>query len=359
MSSSRRPFFQLLALGSVLSGMVSAQSGPGSFFPPNYLSRFSTTELTASNMGGTTGFGVRYFPLPLNTDLRVSLVKRPHYWEYALTTRQNDTTYSAGLFDNGDLAPTGISKIEVRHDPWKGVQYTGIIQWVGPVSDYTGNYQWKDAQGKVYGGNAPLSRFTAGYAFTTWKDRVRILNNVGVGMEQFNQANVRSGFITAPYTQTEISANYGEPIGKDVNVNLGSTVRLFTFPTYSRYQASIDVNPSIEVRPLKGLTLNASHLERFAKQNDRVPLSDLNFGRYRETNASISYRIDDKNDFSVNMIRTRVKANWTDKQYFLYNDVLFRFNALPVLIGPTIGYQWYPAAANNTRWLFSFSFAPK
>lgn len=317
----------LSALG-VLSTPAIAQAASPSFggysLPEDYFNRFGLTTVVATNATGASGFGVRYLPIPLKTDLRISVVKRPKYWEYSVYSRQHDTTFQAGIFDNGDAASAGIPRLELTHDPYRGLQYSAYLQ-----------------------DQAHVSRFSAGYALPIWENRFRVLNNVGVAFQND---------VVAPFTYSEIGGGYGQPVTPKFSAGVWLTARLYTFPAQQQYQASIDMTPHFEARPIERTEVTASHLERFAKGTVAIP--DFNLARYQETNASVSYRFNTSQDFSLNMLRTRVTRDWTNKRTYLYNDVLFRFNALPVLVGPTIGYQWWPNKA-DTRWLFGFSTAGK
>lgn len=316
-----------VALALTPPALAAAQPGtpaPGGFrLPANYTSRFSTTELLTSN---EVGFGVRYFPLPLDPDIRVTLARQPQYWEYNVSTRANDTFLAAGVFNNGSAASAGIPRLEATRDPWRGVQYSGLLQ-----------------------GNGAYSRFTGGYAFTVARDRVRVLGNAGVAFK---------GDVAAPYTQTEVGGGYGRSFGK-LNASLGAAARVFTFPVQRQAQGSLDVSVSANITPLQGLTLDGSHFERFALGT--VPVSDLNFGRYQESNFSVTYRLPVGSSppaFTLGAVRTRVTRKWTDDYTAVRGDLLFRVEALPSLVGPSIGYEW-PRDRNASRWLLSLSFLPK
>lgn len=314
----------LLALGTLASAQTAASTPAfGVRFPADYLSRFSSIDPLLEN---SLGYGIRGFPLPFSQDIRVSLAKRPNYWEYALSTRYQDTLFAVGVFDNGSAATAGIPRAEITHDPFRGFQYSGRLQ-----------------------GNGAYSRFTTGYAFTVAGDRVRVLNNVGVAFQ---------GDVTAPYTQTEVSGSYGKSFGP-LNLNFGTTARLFTFPVQGQLQGSVDLNVGGNVSLARGLTLEASQLERFAAGTVAIP--DLNLSRYRQTDAALTYRLPaptGPSAFSVGGVRTRVTRDWTNDYTYLRNDLLFRSDALPVLVGPSVGYQWGPTTATSA-WLIGISFLGK
>ncbi|EYB68313.1 hypothetical protein DEIPH_ctg025orf0182 [Deinococcus phoenicis] len=303
----------------------SAATAPALRLPANYFSRFGGAEVVTGLDGGVT-FGVRGFPLPFQQDVRLLVVKHPRYWEYGLSTRSNDTTLAAGVFDNGLNAAVGIPRLEITHDPWKGTQYSGRLQ-----------------------GSGYYSRFTGGYAFTAAQDRVRVLNNVGVAFQ---------GDVAAPYSQTEIGGGYGRAFGK-VNAGFGSAVRLYTFPVQKQAQGSLEFSVNANTTPVAGLTLAASHFERFVA--GKVAIPDLNLGRYQETNASITYRLPvagEPGAFGLGAVRSRVVRYWQDDKTDLYNDVLFRVKALPSLVGASVGYEWTRDGKDN-KWLFSLVFLPK
>ncbi len=308
--------FAALALAAVAPSYAqSAVPEPFRFqFPAGYLGRLGGTEGVVDFGGEITkvnAFGVRSFPLPTVQDLRVVLVKHNNYWEYNISTRIKDTTLLAGIVNNGD-APAGVAKVEVTHDPFKGIQYGASIQG--------------------YQGNPYIARFNVGYASAFWQDRIRVLNIVGIGAES-------KPFV--PYTFSQVNGGYGEPVGQQFNWRLDSTARLYTFPMNGKAQWSVDVAPSLEYRPGVGVTLNLSHLERFA--GGEVALPSFNLGRYEETNAAITYRIPGTPEFGLGALRVRGTRNWTSDYTYLRNDVLLNIKALPFLIGPSIGYQWGPA----------------
>lgn len=314
-------------LALTLTASAAAQTGPLTALrlPANYSPRLGGVELVAGLDGGVS-FGVRAFPLPLEQDVRLVLVRHPQYWEYGLSTRTSDTTLSAGVFDNGLNASRGIPRLEVRHDPWRGVQYTGLLQ-----------------------GSGYHSRFTAGYAFTTLGDRVRVLNNVGVAYQ---------GEVTAPYTQSEVGGGYERTFGK-VNVGFGSTARLYTFPVQKQAQGSVDFSVRANVTPVPGLTLAASHFERFVA--GKVAIPDFGLGRFQETNASVTYRLpvrDVASPLGVGAVRSRVSHYWQEDRTNLWNDVFFRVNALPSLVGAGVGYEW-TRDGKGDKWLFGLVFMPR
>ncbi|UQN05762.1 hypothetical protein [Deinococcus sp. QL22] len=313
--------FAGLALTAVMPAQAqSAAPEPFRFqFPAGYVGRLGGIEGVldfGADIDKVNAFGVRSFPLPTLQDVRVALVKHNKYWEYNISTRIKDTTLLAGIVNNGD-SPAGIAKVEVTHDPFKGIQYGASIQG--------------------YQGNPYIARFNVGYASTVWQDRIRILNTVGIGAEPSN-------FV--PYTFSQVNGGYGEPIGQQFNWRVDSTARLYTFPLNDKAQWSVDISPSLEYRPGAGVTLNLSHLERFA--GGEVALPSLNLGRYEESNATITYRIPGTPEFGLGALRVRGTRNWTSDYTYLRNDVLLNIKALPFLIGPSIGYQWGPAKDGST-----------
>jgi len=313
--------FPLARLGAALllgafAATATAQSAPSLKLPPNYLSRFGSTELVVST---ESGYGVRYFPLMFNQDIRISLVKAPTYWDYNISTRINDTTLAAGVFYN-------TPRLELTHDPAKGVQYSGLLQ-----------------------GKGAYSKVSGGYAFTVAKDRVRVLNNVGVAIDPLNASF---------YTQSEVGGGYGKSFGR-VNTYVGSTARLYTFPVQKEAQASIDAIAIANVSPARGLTLDASHFERFVEGQVAVPAFGL--GRYQESNLGVTYRLPVGGTppaFGIGAVRSRLTHTWQNDYTYLRGDLLLNVGFVPTLFGPSIGYQWSPTGKDD-KWLLSLVTMPK
>ena len=314
---------RVLAL-SALALLPAASAQVSLKLPANYLSRFSSTELAAST---DSGFGVRYFPLPFGADWRLSVVRNEKYVEYNVSTRQNDTTYAAGVYSNGYTAEAGIPTAQVTHDPWRGVQYGALLR-----------------------GGGASSRVTAGYALTALDNRVRVLNNVGVAVQ---------GDLTAPYTQSEAGGSVSQALTPQASVRLGASARLFTFPAQGQAQGSVDLSPGLDLNPAPGVNVSVSHFERQAVGS--APVGDLNYGDYRETSASAAYRLGaplGSPQFGVAMLRSSLTRSWTGETTALRGDVLLRAGDLPSLLGPSIGYQWGKTPESG-RWLLSLTFAPR
>ncbi|WP_019585322.1 hypothetical protein [Deinococcus apachensis] len=331
-----RRFTQILKCGAAaltLTGpaVATAQTAgtqtnavPALRLPANYFPRFGDTEVVAGLDGGVS-FGVRAFPLPFKQDVRLVLARHPQYWEYGVSTRINDTSLVVGVFDNGLGAAAGIPRLEITYNPYRGLQYSGLLQ-----------------------GNGAYSRFAGGYAFTVFQDRVRVVNNAGVAFQ---------GDVAATYTQTEVGAGYGKMFGK-INTSFGVNARLYTFPIQREAQGSLDVSLNANTALAPGLTLVASHFERLVAGHVAIPA--LNHGRSQETNASLTYRLPmgaTPPAFTVGALRTRVTRVWTGNVTTVYGDLLLRAEALPSLFGPSIGYQW--AADGTGKWLFSLTFMGK
>lgn len=310
----RRVSFARRALAGAalaLSTFAAAQTSPFQFnLPPDYLNRFGGAEPVVSS---TDGYGVRGFPLPTPLDLRVSLVKAPTYWDGGLSLRASDTTFRVGRFYN-------VPTLEITHDPYKGAQFSGVVR-----------------------GEGGLSVFSGGYASTSWQDRVRVLNNVGVAFK---------GEVTAPYTRSEVSVGYGQPFGA-FNTYVAATARAYTFPLQREVQGSVDFYASASVSPVKGLLLSASHFERFVAGTSAVP--DFALGRYQESNLNATYRLDSAwpvPEFGLGAVRARSARNWTNDYTYVYGDVFLRTSLLPTMFGPSVGYRVDPGGKTGL-WLFS------
>ncbi|GHF71082.1 hypothetical protein [Deinococcus ficus] len=360
MTPSFRAFRSLL-LGTALAATTdaAAQSIGNFHLPSNYLSRFNQVGLVVST---EAGYGIRYFPLPIEPDLRFSLVRHQNFWEYNLNTWANDTYFGIGMFNWYEAAPVGIPKVELTYTPWKGLQFSGMVQDFGGLLPYT-----------TY---APFSKFSGGYAFTVWDGRIRVLNNVGLGFKSYTTKNDATGqyevtrAVAAPFTQTEASGGYSQALNKQVDVRLNAAARLFTYPLQQRAEASVDLSPGISVRPFPGFSIDVSHFARYSMSpTDGLPLPDLgqcsyridgsDFCQYQSSNLTASYRFQNGNpEFGPGMLRTTLDRNWIGDYTYLRGEILFNFRVLPVLVGPSIGYQFGPNGTDS-RWLFSLTSAGK
>ena len=252
----------LTAAGLALTGPASAQTAPAGGFqlPPDYFGRFGSTQLVASS---TDGFGVRYLPLPVKADVRLTLVKAPTYTDYGLSAQIGSLSAAAGVFYN-------VPKAELTNAPAAGLQWSGLVQ-----------------------GGPSHSHVSVGYATQVDGGKVRFLNNVGVAQQ---------GAVTAPYTQSEVSAGYGRAIG-GVNTGLSTTARLYAFPVQGKAQGSVDVNLALNAPLAQGLTLDANHFERFTV--GEVAISDFGLGRYEASAANLTYRLPGQASFGVGAVRAR------------------------------------------------------
>lgn len=295
----------LTAAGLALTGPASAQTAPAGGFqlPPDYFGRFGSTQLVASS---TDGFGVRYLPLPVKADVRLTLVKAPTYTDYGLSAQIGSLSAAAGVFYN-------VPKAELTNAPAAGLQWSGLVQ-----------------------GGPSHSHVSVGYATQVDGGKVRFLNNVGVAQQ---------GAVTAPYTQSEVSAGYGRAIG-GVNTGLSTTARLYAFPVQGKAQGSVDVNLALNAPLAQGLTLDANHFERFTV--GEVAISDFGLGRYEASAANLTYRLPGQASFGVGAVRARAARDWTGRSSTVDGDVMFRVDGLPVLIGPSIGYVAYDAGAGTS-----------
>lgn len=302
--SPARLMAALTTTGLTLTGLAGAQTAPGGFqLPPDYFGRFGSTQLVAST---TDGFGVRYLPLPLKTDVRLTLVKAPTYTDYGLSAQLGSLYAAAGVFYN-------VPRAELTNAPASGLQWSGVVQ-----------------------GGASHSHFSVGYATQVDGGKVRFLNNVGVAQQ---------GGVTAPYTQSEVSAAYGRTFDK-VNTAVYSTARMYAFPVQGKAQGSLDVTLALNAPLAQGLMLNASHFERVTVGEVAIP--DFGLGRAHSTSGDLTYRLPNAPGFGLGAVRTRGSRDWTGRYSTVDGDVMFRVDGLPVLIGPSVGYVAYDAGAGTS-----------
>ncbi|WP_369409112.1 hypothetical protein [Deinococcus arboris] len=303
-------FLAALALAS----SAAAQTSIGGFqLPPDYLSRFGSTQAVASS---TEGFGVRALPLPLKTNVRLTFVKAPTYVDYGVSAQMGSLSAAVGVFYN-------VPRAELTSAPAAGLQWSGVVQ-----------------------GKGAHSRFTLGYASQLAEGRVRVLNNVGAAQQ---------GAVTAPYTQTEVSGAYGKVLGS-VNTAVYATARMYAFPVQGKAQGSLDTTLALNARLAPGLSLDASHFERFAVGEVAIP--DFGLSRYHASAASLAYRPGGAG-FGVGLVRARAGRDWTSKISTLDGDLLLRADGVPVMVGGSVGYEWHEAAPGANRWRFGLAVQPR
>ncbi|WP_309571276.1 hypothetical protein [Deinococcus sp.] len=313
----RWPARRALASAALVAALGAQPAQAQSFFhlPSNYMSRFGTSEIAYTT---ETGYGVRYIPLPTDPDIRLSVVKQANYWEINAGSRVNDTTLSGGVYFNGYTAPEGIPRMEYTHNPDLGLQYSALVQ-----------------------GGGLHSHLSGGYAFRTLENRVRVLGVIGVATQQD---------IVAPYAQTEVAGGVGKTFGV-VNTYLGATVRASAFPVQGQALGNLDVYVAASSNPLKGLTLSASHFERYAVGS--VPLPDFGISRYEESTLTALYRFPKQDRLlSPGALRVRASRNWTAGYTYVWLDAVLDVRGLPSLVGPGVGYQFGPNGTDS-RWLIT------
>lgn len=303
-------------LGLAALGVSAAQAQTVRLhLPNNYMSRFGTSEIAYTT---DTGYGVRYIPLPTDPDIRLSVVKQANYWEINAGSRVNDTTLAGGVYFNGYGAAAGIPRMEYTHNSDLGVQYSALVQGGGLHSHLSGGY---------------AARFVG--------NRVRVLGTAGIA----TQAD-----IVAPYTQAEVAGSVDRAFGV-VNTVAVATLRTSLFPAQVQALGNVDLYVAASSSPLPGLSLAASHFERFVVGS--VPLPDFGMGRAEESSAWALYRWPTTGNLvSVGAVRGRAGRNWISGYTTVWADVLLDVRGLPNLMGPGVGYQFGPDG-KDSRWLIN------
>ncbi|THF86189.1 hypothetical protein E7T09_13300 [Deinococcus sp. KSM4-11] len=315
--SVRRPLGRPLTVAALVAALWAPVAQAQSIFhlPSNYMGRFGTSEIAYTT---ATGYGVRYLPLPTEPDIRLSIVKQANYWEINVGSRVNDTTLAGGVYFNGYTAAEGIPRMEYTHNSDVGVQYSALVQGEGLHSHLSG-----------------------GDAFRIMQGRVRVLGTLGVAV----QAET-----VAPYGQAEVSGGFSKTFGV-VNAYLGTTARTYVFPVQGQVQGSVDVYLAASASPVQGLTLAASHFERYVGGTVAIP--DFGVSRYEETNLTALYRFPKQDRLlAPGAVRARASRTWTSGYTYVWLDTLFDVRGLPSLVGPGVGYQFGPGGTDS-RWLFT------
>lgn len=318
-----------LALGAaVLLGLTSVGAAQGLNLSRTYLTRLGSASIVASS---TDGFGVRNFPLPTGEDIRFTVVRNTvyNYWDYGVTGQFKNLKAAAGVFYS-------IPTAELTYDQRDGM--------VGSVLIQDRNYAGLDYHSHLY----------AGYSFTTDRNRVRILNVVGVA----EQEDSKKRDVVAPYLRSEMTTAYSAKFGV-FNARLSTVGRLYAYPEQGAAQLSADVTPGVSVAPVPGLLLDASHLSRMVTGTS--PIRDFNLVDLQQSTLIATYRLPvGKTPPAVMLggLRGRLVRNWTNDYTYAYGDVFIRLDALPVMLGPSIGYQWTPGGKTD-KWVFSLVTLPR
>lgn len=347
-----RAFMVSVVLG--LTASASAQEAPTSqtsandpslsfsaqllnLFPPDYLSRFGGLQAYADT---TNGYGVRYFPLPLKADARLTYISHPLYAEYGVSVRYADTTFAAGKYDNGNTATNGVTHLEITHNPYTGFQYGAIYQDQGLSTRLTAGYAFTDGPLRYYG--------ELGYAF--------------------------QGMTDSPYLHLEIAGGKSETTGP-LTFGVYTTIRSYIFPKVS--QESVDLSASATLRPTDYSSFTISDFERFVAGDSPIP--DLAVARYTRTNfdvvftpklsagplslRTVEYHLQHSflaTETEVNTVSTTVRTDvapafvfdltphydFVAKETGIRTDLYYRTDALPVLLGPSFDYI-FSATANR------------
>lgn len=320
-----------LALGAAaLLGLGSVADAQSLNLSRTYLTRLGSVSVVASS---TEGFGVRNFPLPTGEDIRFTVVRNTQYdyWDYGLTGQFKNLRAAAGVFSS-------VPKAELTYDQRDGMVGSVLIQ------------------GRNYAGLAYHSHLYAGYSFTTDSNRVRILNVVGVAEQEVSRKGEK--YVLAPYLRSEMTTSHSAKFGV-FNARLSTLGRLYAYPDQGTAQLSADVTPGVSVAPVPGLLLDASHLSRMVTGTS--PIRDFNLVNLQQSTLIATYRLPvGKTPPAVMLggLRGRLVRNWTNDYTYAYGDVFIRLDALPVMLGPSIGYQWTPGGRTD-KWVFSLVTLPR
>ena len=275
--------------------------------PLDYLSRFGSTEVVLSTQ---EGFGVRFIPLPLDLDLRLSLVKAPTYLDYGLSARKDYGEIRLGVFYSQP-------QFRVSYLPPSGLQYVGSIK--PDYGDFSGGYAWQFLDKKV-----------------------RVKPMLGV---------VIDGPRTLPYTLLNVSANESFQ-GDGYSFSVGAGAEVLAFLNSGNVQQAYSASAFGTYKLTPQVSLFGYHIGQFV--NGKADAERLQAYPYQISYLSAAYRMP-STGFPVGLGGLRVSANrsWLNDVTTVTGDVLFRIDGLPALLGPSVGYRWNP---DGTRtWIFSLA----
>lgn len=89
-------------------------------------------------------------------------------------------------------------------------------------------------------------------------------------------------------------------------------------------------------------------------------VSNFVLGRSAVPDFALSYKLPTTpSSFPLNTLRTRLHKHWTDQKTVVNADFLFTIDVLPILVGPSLGYQENGKNPDARGWFITFTTAPR
>lgn len=275
--------------------------------PSDYYSRFGTIQIVADT---NSGLGVRDLPLPFDTDVRVSIVKAPTYWDYGLSFRQGPGEIRFGVF---------YSALQFRAAflPSEGMQFLGVVHRGG--GDFAGGYAWRVLEQKV-----------------------RIVAVGGMAFE---------GTKAEPYLQVAASGGENRTFGA-LSLGVDGTAVATYFPQTGQLEHAYGatVRGTYSVTP--NLSVYGYHYAQFVFGSS--PLAMFEQYPAQVSYLGSTYRFDASGaPVEFGALKLGAARNWRLDQNSVAADVYFRVSGLPALVGLSVSCVFNPDGTR--KWVYSFA----
>lgn len=275
--------------------------------PADYYSRFSSVQVVADTY---SGIGVRDLPLPFKTDVRLSIVKAPTYWDYGLSFKEGRGEIRFGVF---------YSALQFRasYIPPEGMVFLGLVH--GGGGDFAGGYAWRLMENKV-----------------------RVSAVGGLAFE---------GDRSAPYIQVAVTDGESFTSGP-LQVAFDGTAVATYFPQSGELSQAYNgmVRGTYALTP--NLSVYGHHYAQFVFGS--APLAKFDQWPVQLSQLSSTYRFDASGaPVEIGAVKVGVARNWLTDENSVGANVYFRIAGLPALIGVSVSRVF--SHNGSQQWVYSFT----